>query len=80
MTVGWKKSAGGITGYQVQYGLKSDFSNAKTATLKKTSTVKCTIKKLKKGKTYYVRICAYKEVNGKKFWSAWSAAKKEKVK
>jgi len=74
----WKK-AGGITGYQLQYGLKKNFNNAKKVTLK-AATVKRTLKKLTTGKIYYVRIRAYKNVKGKTYYSAWSAAKKAKVK
>jgi len=74
----WKK-AGGITGYQLQYGLKKNFKNAKKVSVK-AATVKQTLKKLTTGKTYYVRIRAFKKVKGKTYYSAWSAAKKAKVK
>jgi len=80
LTVSWKKGAGGIGGYQLQYGLKKSFSGAKKATVSKASTVKGTIKNLKKGKIYYVRIRAFKKVGKSTYWSAWSAAKKAKVK
>ena len=78
--VSWKKGVGGIGGYQLQYGLKKSFSGAKKATVSKASTVKGTIKNLKKGKIYYVRIRAFKKVGKTTYWSAWSAAKKAKVK
>jgi len=74
----WKK-AGGITGYQLQYGLKKNFKKAKKVTVK-AAKVKRTLKKLKTGKTYYVRVRAFKKVKGKTYYSAWSAAKKAKVK
>ena len=80
LTVSWKKGAGGIGGYQLQYGLKKSFSGAKKATVSKASTVKGTIKNLKKGKIYYVRIRAFKKVGKTTYWSAWSAAKKARVK
>jgi len=76
----WKKQATQTTGYQIQYGLKSNFKGAKTATVKKNKTVKTTIKKLKSKKTYYVRIRTYKTVSGKNYYSSWSKAKKVKVK
>ena len=79
LTVKWKKGAG-ITGYEVQYGLKKSFAEAKTVTIKKAATVKTVLKKLKTGKTYYVRVRAYKTVGGKKYYSAWSKAKGAKVK
>ena len=80
MTVSWKKVPGGVSGYQLQYGLKKSFSGAKKATVSKASTVKGTIKNLKKGKIYYVRIRSWKKVGKKMYYSAWSAAKKAKVK
>ena len=80
LTASWKKVPGGVGGYQLQYGLKKSFSGAKKATVSKASTVKGTIKNLKKGKIYYVRIRAFKKVGKTTYWSAWSAAKTAKVK
>ena len=79
LTVKWKKGKN-ITGYQVQYSLKKSFSAAKTVTIKKAATVKAVLKKLKTGKTWYVRVRTYKTVKGKKYYSAWSKAKSAKVK
>ena len=47
--------------------------------MKKTAA-KTVLKKLTAGKTYYVRIRAYKTVKGKKYYSAWSKVKDAKVK
>lgn len=47
----------GAKKYQVQYSLKKNFKGAKTKTVKKTTY---TIKNLKKGKKYYVRVRAAK--------------------
>ena len=69
----------GITGYQIQYSLKSNFKNAKTANIKASSTSK-KVTKLKAKKKYYVRIRTYKTVGGKTFYSNWSKAKTIKVK
>lgn len=80
LTASWTKSPGGVGGYQLQYGLKKNFSGAKKATVSKAATVKKVLKSLKRGKVYYVRIRAWKEVGGKTYWSAWSGAKKAKVK
>ena len=79
LSVSWKK-ASGVTGYEIQYATKKSFSGAKKVTVKNAKTVKATLKKLKAGKTYYVRIRAYKTVKGKKYWSAWSKAVKKKTK
>ncbi len=67
LKVGWKKDAK-ADGYQIQCCLKKNFkSGVKKVTVKKAKTTSATIKKLKKGKKYYVRVRAYKKVkvNGK---------------
>lgn len=84
-TVKWSKQKTQTTGYQVQYSLKKNFkSGAKTATIGKTKTTAKKVTRLKKKKTYYVRIRTYKTVkkSGKKtkLVSAWSSAKKVKTK
>ena len=79
INVRWKKQASQTTGYQIQYSTKKNFKGAKTITVKKNSTTKTTIKSLKKGTTYYVRIRTYKTVNKKAVASNWSSAKKVKV-
>lgn len=78
MTVKWGKNSK-ASGYIVQYGLKSSFKGAKTVTLSKATLISKTIAKLTKGKVYYVRVRAFKKVSSKKYYSAWSAAKKVKI-
>ena len=73
LTVKWKKVTG--TGYQIQYSTSSKFKNAKTVTVSKNSTTSKTISKLKGKKKYYVRVRAYKTVNGTKYCGTWSKAK-----
>lgn len=68
----------GVSGYEVQYSTSSKFKNAKTVTEKKNN--KKTIKKLKKGQKYYVRVRAYKLVDDKKVYGTWSAIKSIKAK
>ena len=65
-------AASGVDGYQVQYSLKKNYKGAKT---KWTKDNKLTVKKLKKNKTYYVRVRAYKKINGVNQYSAWSSKK-----
>ena len=80
LTIAWTPKTAQTTGYEIQYSLKKNLSSAKTVTVKSAKTKTTTVKKLTKGKTYYVRIRAYKTVNGKKFHSAWSAVKSAKIK
>ena len=72
----WKKLTN-ISGYQIQYAPNKKFKKAKSKTVKSTSAM---IKKLKKKKTYFVRVRAYKLVDGKKVYGKWSAVKKVKIK
>lgn len=74
-TVKWIKQATQTTGYQIQYSLYSNFSGAKTVTIKGTSTVSKAITGLTGGKRYYVRIRTYRTTGGENYFSAWSAAK-----
>lgn len=73
-TAAWKK-APSVNGYEIQYATNTKFKKAKTITVKKDSTVKTTVKNLTAKKKYYVRIRAYKTINGKKYKSAWSKTK-----
>ncbi|MBE6741392.1 MAG: hypothetical protein E7570_03725 [Ruminococcaceae bacterium] len=71
----WKKNATQTSGYQIQYSTYKDFKNAKTVSITSYKTGARTIKKLKANKKYFVRIRAYKTINGKKQYSSWSAKK-----
>ncbi len=81
LTANWK-SVANITGYEVQYSTSKKFAKktAKTVTVKKAKTKKTVIKKLRKGKKYFVRIRAYKTVGNKKIYGAWSTVRNVKVK
>ena len=68
----WKKNSG-ASGYQIQYGQTSQFKKAKTVTISKGKSTKTVLKKLKKKKTYYVRIRTYQTVSGKRSYSLWSS-------
>ena len=78
LTVKWNKAAR-ASGYQVKYATNKKFKSAKTVTVKKT-VFKKKLTKLKSKKTYYVKVRAYKSVNGKKFYGPWSSTKKIKTK
>ncbi len=78
----WKKQATkGIKGYEIQYSTNKNFKkNVKNVTINKVKTTSKTIKKLKSGKKYFVRIRTYKKSGTKKVYSNWSKAKSVKVK
>lgn len=79
VTVKWKKSAK-VTGYQIEYSTSRKYKKHKIVTVKKAGKVTKTISGLKSKKYYYVRIRTYKKVNGKTYYSDWSATRKVKVK
>lgn len=68
--VTWKK-AKGATGYQVTYSTKKNFKKAKSVTVS-AKKAKVTLKKLTKGKKYYVKVRTLKKVNGKTYSSSYS--------
>lgn len=76
--VSWKKNTK-VAGYEIQYSLNKKFKKATKILVKKTKNTKV-IGKLKSNKKYYVRIRAYKNVSGKKYYSKWVTAKAVKVK
>ena len=77
LTVKWKKQAKYTTGYQVQCSTNKKFTKKTTVTkkVKKNSTTKLTVNKLKPKKKYYVRVRAYKTVKKKDYCSRWSKVK-----
>lgn len=66
-----------VDGYEIQYATNVNMKNAK---LKRGSQTNYTISGLKKNTKYYVRVRAYKKVNGEKIFSEWSKVKSAKVK
>ena len=74
--VTWKKVSN-ILGYQIQYATNKKFKKAKKKTVKSTFV---TLKRLKKKKTYFIRVRTYKIADGKRVYGKWSSVKKVKVK
>ena len=73
----WKKVKD-AKGYEVQYALNKKFTKSKKS--KTTIKLTLTVKKMKKGKTYYVRVRAYNMDSGSnKVYGKWSAVKKVKI-
>ncbi|MEE0419852.1 MAG: hypothetical protein UDG86_07390 [Lachnospiraceae bacterium] len=72
--VNWKKVSA-ADGYVIQYSVKSNFKNAKSVSVKKGNITSKTIKKVKSPKKYFVRIKAYRIMDGKKVYTNFSTKK-----
>jgi hypothetical protein len=68
--VSWAKTT--ASGYQVKWSTTKDFSSNYKSTNVKSSLASTTVKTAQSGKTYYVKVRAYKTVDGKKIYSSWS--------
>lgn len=84
-TVRWKKLSTKmptkrISGYQVQYSEKPNFSKSKIKKVSGYKKTSVTIKKLKSKKKYYVRIRTILKSGGKTYYSNWSGSKGVKAK
>ncbi len=70
-----------VTGYEILYSTSKTFrTGKKTSTISKNTTKTKTITGVTKGKTYYVKVRAYKTVSGKKVYGAYSSVKSVKIK
>ncbi len=79
LVVSFKKIAG-VKGYEIAYSTNKKFPSSSTKKVVSASAKK-TLKKLKSGKKYYVRVRAYKvDSTGKKIYGAYSKAESRKVK
>ncbi len=77
--VSWKGNKT-CSGYAVQYSTNKSFkSGVKTIYITKNSTMKATLTKLAKGKTYYIRAASYKKNGNTKILSSWSKVKSVKI-
>ena len=76
LKVTWKKIKGAK--YQLEYSLKKNMNNVYLKKNIKKNSV--TLKKLKSNKKYYVRVRAYKTVNGKRYFGKWSKKSAKTVK
>ena len=76
LTVKWKKDTS-ASGYIIECSTDRKFrKNVKAATVKKNKTTSKKITKLKSGKKYYVRACAYAQAGGTKIRGAYASGKK----
>ncbi|MEY8515911.1 LamG-like jellyroll fold domain-containing protein [Lachnospiraceae bacterium 29-84] len=69
--------APGAGGYEVVYAANKNFKSAKKKTVTSRSV---TLSGLKKNKTYYVKVRAYKTINGKRVYGLYSPKMKVKIK
>ncbi|MCD8050255.1 MAG: fibronectin type III domain-containing protein [Clostridiales bacterium] len=68
------------TGYIIEYSTSSDFSGAKTVTVKGNKNVTTTLKNLTKGKKYYIRMRPYKTDRSVTSYAGWSKVKTVTIK
>ncbi len=79
----WNKHKAQTDGFQVRYAAskaKLAKNKGKAAKVKNAGAKSYTAKKLKSGKKYFFKVRAYKVVDGKTYWGAWSKVKAVKVK
>lgn len=80
VTVKWKKDTK-ASGYIIEYSTDKNFrKGVKTAIVSKNKTTSKKVTKLKAGKKYYIRVCAYATADGEKIKGAYSKTKTVKVK
>lgn len=77
----WQKASGSASGYQIYWSKDKNFkkvvAKSTVSGQKKTSY---TGKNFTKGKKYFVKVRAYKTVDGKKYYGSWSKVKSIKAK
>lgn len=79
LTITWSRNSK-ATGYQIQYSPRRSFSSHKTITILSCKTAQKTIKRLSRGRYYFVRIRSYKQTFLATYHSAWSTTKALKIK
>lgn len=79
LTVQWKMNAS-VSGYEIEYGTKKDFSNAEKLRIEGADQNHTVLTGLKAKKKYYVRIRAWQKADGKTYYSPWSDAKSKTTK
>ena len=66
-----------VSGYEIRYSQNKNMDSCTLKNIGKSTSKKF---KVKRKTTYYVQARAYKDVNGIRYYSGWSAAKKVKTK
>lgn len=78
ITVSWDRVKG-AKGYVAAYARNDGMMSSKKVTLKKGSKTSVTFKNLRSKKNYYIRVRAYKTVNGDRVYGSYSKIVKVKV-
>ena len=78
--VTWKKQTTQTSGYRIMYSTDKNFSSYKIIKVAGKTKTSYTIKSLKKGKTYYVKVGTYWTKGSVSCYSKWSAKKSIKTK
>lgn len=78
VSVSFSQSAKKVDGYEIQYSTSKNFTKSTTSSVK-TKKESATLKNLKAGKKYYVRVRAYKNVSGITVYGKYSSVKSVKV-
>lgn len=79
-TISWKKISN-VKGYEIRYSTKTTMKGAKKKIINSNSKTSVTVKKLKKGRKYYVRLYSFvTDPNGKRIYSKAGSKKNIKVK
>ena len=73
------KSAKAAEGYQIRYSLKKNMSSSKTMKVTSPQQLTATISRLKKNKTYYVQIRAWKRTGNGTACGPWSSKKSVRI-
>ena len=77
VSVSYAKASGNVSGYEITYAENSKFKDAKTVRTKNTSY---TLKSIKSNATCYVKVRAFKTIDGKRVYGSYSSVSKVKVK
>ena len=77
VSVSYAKASGNVSGYEITYATNSKFKSAKSVRTKNTSYI---LKSIKRNTTCYVKVRAYKTIDGKRAYGAYSNVSKVKVK
>ena len=69
-----------VSGYQIRYSTNPKFKKSVKVIKVGKNTTRKTVKKLKKGKKYYVQVRGYRKEHGKIVYGKWSKKRSAKVK